>query len=151
DDAAIGCLRLEMEWDRRPTQRQRADDRVPVRSVRPDAHDAPAGVVQALRLERTEDDAAVLEDDRMQRLADVHEADLLDVGAVVIHHEKLQRDCGVARRLEAVAIADEGDPAAGQRARVHVVDPFAWALAALPLEARGPIGHAGIYGPLLPR
>ena len=78
---------------------------------------------QALRFERAEHDPAVLQDDRVQGHAEVQVADHLDVAAVVVHDEQLQRDVRIAaRRLEAVAVADEDHLAAGQRAGAEVED-----------------------------
>ena len=80
-------------------------------------------------------------------LADVEVADLLDVRAVVVHHEELQGiDRIAARRLESVAVADERDSAARQRAGVHVVHTVAQPLFVFFLAGvvARPIGHAGV-------
>ena len=78
---------------------------------------------QPLRFERAEHDPAILEDDRVQGHAEVQMADALDVAAVVVHDEQLQGEGvgGVAGvgRLEGVAVADEDELAAGQRARAR--------------------------------
>ncbi len=143
DDAAVGQLRLEVVRDGGAAKRKGADDRVPVGAVGMNAEDTPAGIVFALDFKRTEDDAAILEHDRVQGLADVQVADLFDVGAVVVHDEQLQRPLREARRLQAVAVADEGDPAPRQRAGVHVADP--------PGGGRLPVGDARVGRPLLLR
>ena len=99
-----------------------ADDRVPVGAVRVDAPDAPRDTaVNALRFERTEYDAAVLQYGRVQGAADVDVPDLLDVRAVVVHREELVRHARVAAwHLHLVAGAGERDAPARQRARAEV-------------------------------
>ena len=79
DDAAVGHLRLKVKRDGSAAQGQSADDRVPVGAIGMNAQDAPAGVVLALNFDRAEDDAAILEHDRVQGLADVQVADLFHV------------------------------------------------------------------------
>src|SRR5262249_16467465 len=96
-----------------------------------------------------EDDAAVLQDDRVEGLGDVEVADLLHVGAVVVHDEQLDGPLPTAGRLQAVAVADEGDAAPRQRAGVHVVNavPPGGAVPVPRLQGGGPrVGR-----PLLPR
>src|ERR1043166_8689672 len=91
---------------------------------RPQAPEAMAA--QPLRFERAEHDPAVLENDRMQRHAEIEIADAIYVGLPhprplsrrargvwVVHDEKLQservRGGTGGGRLEGVAIADEDD------------------------------------------
>src|SRR5207249_4955795 len=102
---------------------ERATDRFPVGAVRVNAPDAPGDAVAiSLRLLRAEDEAPVLEDDGMERPGDVEVTDLFHVAAVVVHDEQLQGLLrGAAWCLERVAVADEGDLAAGQRAGPQVI------------------------------
>ena len=68
DDALVRELGLEMK-DAATVVLVGTDDRPPVGAVGMDAPDAPLGAIaQTLRFERTEDDATVLEHDRMQAL-----------------------------------------------------------------------------------
>ena len=65
----------------------------------------------------------------MQRAGNVHRRDLGDILAVGIHDEQLQGWIGITLRwLEAVAVADEGDAAAGQRTRRQIEDAVAEAV-----------------------
>src|SRR5262245_37118844 len=93
--------------------------------------EAPENIASdTLRFERAVHDAAVFERDRVQRARDVQMADLLEVGRIVavvdalvavIHDEQLQCDRWITfGRTEAIAIAGEGQPPAGQRARAGV-------------------------------
>src|SRR5262249_46848457 len=123
-----------------------AEDRPPVGAIGMNAPDASlAAVAQALRFERAEEDAAVLKDHRVQGAADVEMADLLDIPAVVVHDEELHgRTTSLPGRCQAVAVADERDPASRQRARVHVVN-------ARPGPGLSLLRHAGVGRPLLLR
>src|SRR5205823_1737416 len=89
-----------------------AEQRAPVAAVGMDGPESPQVMAaQSLRFQRAEHDAAILEDHRVERHAQVEIADALDVVAVVVHGEELQGE-GIRRvtridRLERVAIADE--------------------------------------------
>src|SRR5262249_59469202 len=101
--ALVGKLGLEME-DAAVVVLVGAQDRPPVGAVGMHAPDAPAAAVaHPLRFECAEDEAAVLEDRRVQGAADVEMADLLDIRPVLGHDEERQRRATPAAwRREAV-------------------------------------------------
>ena len=138
DDVAVGELRLEMGGiGGAVADLEGADDRAPLRAVRPNRpHSPQVMAAQPLRFERAEHDPPILEHHGMQGHAEVQVADAFDVTVAelvglrqtgrVVHDEELQRQrigriAGLGR-LEGVAIADEGQLAAGHRAGAHVVD-----------------------------
>ena len=125
DERAVGKLALEVEAIIGAAGAvQGTDDRLPTAAVGPNRPDAPGdAAVNALRFQRAEDDAAILEDDGVQGAADVDVANLLDVAAVVVHDVQLIGDARIAARyLDLIARAGEGEPAAGHGTRPHVVD-----------------------------
>ena len=98
-----------------------------------DRPDAPEDLAaDALRFERAEHDPAIFEHDRVQRAGDVQMADLLEVRRVssspmLVSRSSMTKSCSAIgrvalRRAEAVAVAGERKPPAGQRTRAHVVD-----------------------------
>src|SRR5438445_5604080 len=162
DDRAIGELRLEVEPVRCAARIKGTDEWVPVGAVRMDRPDAPKNVTaNALGFERAVHDSAVGEHNWVQCAGDVEMADLLEVGRVlvradalvtIIHNEELQGDRWIPLgRTEAVAIAGEDDPAAGQWARAHVEDAIlVMRFARLRrVEVFGPVRRSGIGRELL--
>src|SRR5262249_3514386 len=125
NEAAVTELRLEVEAVWGSAWIESANEWVPVSAVGMDRPNSPQDVAApALRFERAIHDAAVLENDGVQRAGDIQMADLLeiggrvvvaDVGVAVIHDEELQGDGRIAAGgAEAVAIAGENELAAGQ-------------------------------------
>ena len=161
-DLAVAQLRLEVEAVGRAAGVERADERVPAGAVRVDRPNAPQNVAAGtLRFERAVHDSAIAKHNRVQRPGEVVVADLLQIGGdrvvrqigvAVVHHEELQADRRVALRgAEAVAVAGERDPPAGQRARPHVVHAVLevrLTRLALAVVAR-PVRRARVRGELL--
>ena len=115
DDVTVGELRLEVERVRRALAwKQRREDRSPVGAVRMDAPQAPKDPYsQALRLQRAEQNSSVYQADGVQGHAEVEVPDQLDVAAVIVHDEQLERRPWVLRGREPVSIADEHQTVVG--------------------------------------
>ena len=83
----------------------------------------------------------------MQRAAEIHGADQLDIAAVVVHDEELHGGLGLlADAAIAVAIADEHELAAGDGARRQVVD--AARMRSVPVVNDPGVGRALLVGEL---
>ena len=107
-----------------------------------------AGVAQPVLLPAREGDAAVEEHLGVEGHGEVEMADLLDVGAVRVHREKLHHPLAaveLAGRDEIVAVGGEDDPAAGRpgAAGVEHADPRVVAARAAGDEAGAVAGVRG--------
>ena len=104
-----------------------ADQRRPLTAVGIDRPDGPQPpIAQSLAFIAREHDATIAQRHGMQGAIDRHGRDRRDVAAILVHDEELQRRIGEALgRRQAVAIAGESDPAAGQRTRAEIQDAVA--------------------------